>query len=98
VVPFGLISVPSTFSRLMECLLQTLTYKICLIYLDDILIYSRAFEEHLSNFRQVLDRLRHANLKLNSSKSNFACQKVTYHVISSVRISPDEDKISARKL
>lgn len=100
VVPFGLISVPSTFSRLIECVLQTLTYKICLIYLDDILIYSRAFEEHLSSFRQVLDRLRHANLKLNSSESNFACQKVTYlgHVISSARISPDEDKISARKL
>ena len=97
VVPFGLTSAPSTFSRLMEYVLRNLTYKICLIYLDDILIYSRTFDEHLTNLRQVFDRLRHANLKLKPSKCNFACQKVTYlgHVISSAGVSPDEDKISA---
>lgn len=78
----------------MEYVLRNLTYKICLIYLDDILIYSRTFEEHLTNLRQVFDRLRHANLKLKPSKCNFACQKVTYlgHVISSAGVSPDEDK------
>lgn len=94
VVPFGLTSAPSTFSRLMEYVLRNLTYKICLIYLDDILIYSRTFEEHLTNLRQVFDRLRHANLKLKPSKCNFACQKVTYlgHGISSAGVSPDEDK------
>lgn len=64
------------------------------------LFIQEPLEEHLCSFRQVLDLLRPANLKLNSSKSNFACQKVTYlgHVISSASLSPDEEKISARKL
>ena len=68
VVPFGLTNAPSTYQRLMECVLRNLTYKICLIYLDDILVYSKTFEEHLSHLRQVFDRLRHANLRLKPSK------------------------------
>ena len=97
VVPFGLTGAPSTFERLMECVLRNLTYKICLIYLDDILVYSKTFDDHLSHLRQVFDRLRHANLKLKPSKCKFACTKVTYlgHVVSPDGISPDEDKISA---
>ena len=96
VVPFGLTGAPSTFERLMECVLRNLTYKICLIYLDDILVYSKTFDDHLSHLRQVFDRLRHANLKLKPSKCKFACTKVTYlgHVVSPDGISPDEDKIS----
>ena len=77
--------------------MRNLTYKICLIYLDDILVYSRTFEEHLCHLRQVFDRLRHANLKLKPSKCKFACPQVKYlgHVVSPEGIAPDDDKISA---
>lgn len=99
VTPFGLANAPSTYQRLMECVLRNLTYKICLIYLDDILVYSRTFVEHLDHLRQVFDRLRHANLKLKPSKCNFACTKVNYlgHVVSPNGIAPDPEKISAVK-
>ena len=97
VLPFGLTGAPSTYQRLMECVLRNLTYKICLIYLDDILVYSKTFEDHLSHLRQVFDRLRHANLKLKPSKCKFACPKVKYlgHVVSPEGIAPDDDKIAA---
>ena len=78
VLPFGLTGAPSTYQRLMECVLRNLSYKICLIYLDDILVYSRTFEDHLCHLRQVFDRLRHANLKLKPSKCKFACPQVKY--------------------
>ena len=99
VTPFGLANAPSTYQRLMEYVLRNLTYKICLIYLDDILVYSRTFMEHLDHLRQVFDRLRHANLKLKPSKCNFVCTKVNYlgHVVSPKGIAPDPDKISAVK-
>lgn len=97
VLPFGLTGAPSTYQRLMECVLRNLTYKICLIYLDDILVYSRTFKDHLCHLRQVFDRLRHANLKLKPSKCKFACPQVKYlgHVVSPEGIAPDDDKISA---
>ena len=77
VLPFGLTGAPGTFARLMESVLRNLTYKICLTYLDDILVYSKTFEDHLFHFRQVFYRLRLANLKLKPSKCKFACPQVT---------------------
>ncbi|XP_044178256.1 uncharacterized protein LOC122960249 [Acropora millepora] len=98
VMPFGLTNAPSTYQRLMECVLRNLTYKICLIYLDDILVYSKTFSDHLLHLRQVFERLRAANLKLKPSKCRFACHRVHYlgHVVSAAGIAPDEDKIEAR--
>lgn len=99
VLPFGLTGAPGTFARLMESVLGSLTYKISLIYLDDILVYSKTFEDHLFHLRQVFDRLRLANLKLKPSKCKFACPQVTYlgHVVSPEGIAPDANKISAVK-
>lgn len=99
VTPFGLTSAPPTFMRLMECVLRNLTYKICLIYLDDILVYSRTFDDHLFHLRQVFDRLGQANLKLKPSKCHFACAKVQYlgHIVSGDGVAPDPEKISAVK-
>ena len=96
-MPSGLTNAPSTYQRLMECVLRNLTYKICLIYLDDILVYSKTFSDHLLHLRQVFQRLRAANLKPKSSKCSFACNRVHYlgHVVSAEGIAPDEDKIEA---
>ncbi|GFY22526.1 retrovirus-related Pol polyprotein from transposon 17.6 [Trichonephila clavipes] len=52
VMPFGLCNAPATFERLMETVLKGLTFEACLIYLDDVIIGGRTFEEHLQNIRK----------------------------------------------
>lgn len=71
VLPFGLCNLPSTFQRLMEHVLRGLNWKTCLIYIDDIIIYSQSFEEHLQHLEDVFLRLRQANVKLKPSKCFF---------------------------
>ncbi|GFU76940.1 retrovirus-related Pol polyprotein from transposon 297 [Trichonephila clavipes] len=84
VMPFGLCNAPATFERLMETVLKGLTFEACLIYLDDVIIGGRTFEEHLQNIRKVLSKLSDANLKLNPSKCKFFRKEVNYlgHIIS----------------
>ena len=62
--PFGLCSAPATFSRLMDRVLAGLHWETCLFYLDDIIVFSSTWEEHLARLREVFERLRHAKLKL----------------------------------
>ena len=64
VMPFGLTNAPAMFQRLMECILAGLSGEQCLIYLDDIIIFSSPFEDHLLRLTSVFDRLRSAGLKL----------------------------------
>ena len=71
VLPFGLTNSPATFSRLMEQVLRDLQWEICLIYIDDILVYARTYEELLNRTQQIFDRLREAQLKLKPSKCQF---------------------------
>ena len=66
VLPFGLINSPSVFEHLMERMLAHLNFLILLIYLDDIIVFSKTFEEHLIHLRKVFERLKEANLKLNA--------------------------------
>jgi hypothetical protein len=101
VMPFGLTNAPATFQRLMNLVLAGLNWKMCLVYIDDILIFSRTFEEHMVHIRAVFDRLRSANLKLKLTKCSFAEDSTTYlgHKISSAGVSPDPEKVTAvRKL
>ena len=67
-VPFGLCNAPATFSRLMDRVLAGLHWETCLFYLDDIIVFSSTWEEHLARLRQVFERLRRANLKLVADK------------------------------
>ncbi|KAL5018579.1 hypothetical protein ScPMuIL_004301, partial [Solemya velum] len=68
VLPFGLCNAPSSFERLMERVLSGLHWKICLIYIDDIIIYSQTFDQHMDRIQQVLDCLHEAGLKLKPQK------------------------------
>ena len=90
---------PTCFQRLMECVLRGLTWKIALIYLDDVLVYSRTFDADLEHLRLVFDRFREAGLKLKPSKCHFGQKKVKFlsHVISKDGVLPDPDKISPIK-
>ena len=78
VMPFGLTNAPATFQRLMECVLAALTDEQCLIYLDDIVVFSKTFQEHLRRLTNVFHALESAGLKLKASKCHFAKRKVNY--------------------
>ncbi len=64
VMPFGLCNAPQTFQRLMEGILAGLNWEECLVYLDDIIIYSSTFDEHVNRLEHVLERLKVSDLKI----------------------------------
>ena len=67
-MPMGLKSAPMTFQRVMELALQGLQWQSCLIYLDDVVIFSKTFDEHIERLSTVLDRIWTAGLKLKPEK------------------------------
>lgn len=71
IMPFGLCNAPATFQRFMNFILGKYSLEFCLVYLDDIIIFSRNFKNHLKNVTQVLEELYRAGLKLNYEKSIF---------------------------
>ena len=96
-MPFGMVNAPSTFERCMETILRGLHWKTCLIYLDDIIVFSETIEEHLSRLTEVLTRIRDAGLKLKTSKCHFFKREVVFlgHIISESGISTDPAKIES---
>ena len=76
-VPFGLCNAPATFSRLMDRVLAGLQWKMCLFYLDDIIVFSSTWEEHLARLREVFERLMQAKLKLGAEKCIFPPKRST---------------------
>lgn len=97
VMPFGLTNAPATFQRTMDVVLSGLKFNTCLVYLDDILIFSKTFDDHLLRLGKVLRRLSDANLTLNLAKSKFCLPQITYlgHVVGQDGLQPDPDKIAA---
>ena len=95
VMPFGLCNAPGTFQCLMEHVLRGLHWSTCLVYLDDIIIFSMAIEEHLTRLADVLTRLRQAGLKVKPSKCHLMKKSVHYsgHVVSSEGVETDPAKI-----
>jgi hypothetical protein len=78
VMPFGSMNASSTFQRLMDRVLRGLTWKQCLVYIDDVLIFSSTFEQHLKDIDEVLARFSYAGLKLKPNKCSFADEEVEY--------------------
>lgn len=97
VMPFGLCNAPATFERLMEKVLKGILSKKCLVYLDDIIIFGKTFNEMLENLKIVFLRLREANLKINPKKCVLFQRSVKYlgHVISAEGVTTDPEKIAA---
>ena len=91
-LPFGLCNAPATFSRLMDNVLSGLSWEICLYYLDDIIVFSKSWEEHLQRLRMVFLRLREANLRLGHKTCTLARTSVTFlgHLVSEegLRLDP----------
>ena len=70
-MPFGLTNAPATFQHLMETCLGEIHLKWCIIYLDDIIVFSKTPEEHIERLRGVFEKLAAASLRLKPSKCEF---------------------------
>ena len=95
VMPFGLTNSPATFQRLMERCMGDLHLSQCLVYLDDIIVFSQTFEDHLVRLGAVFERLKSFGLKLKPSKCQFLKDKVKYlgHVVSKSGVEVDPEKV-----
>ena len=96
-MPFGLKNAPSTFQRVMDNVLQDLQGKICLCYMDDIIIFSTSLQEHMQSLSKVFERLRRSNLKVQLDKSEFLHKEIGFlgHIVSNDGVKPNPDKIRA---
>ena len=94
-MPFGLCNAPPTFQRLMLNCLGELNLTYCLIYLDDVIIFSRTEEEHLERMRVVFDRFREHGLKLKPSKCEVFQTEINYlaHHISKEGVLPSKKNL-----
>lgn len=97
VMPFGLTNAPASFQYLMNDLFRDMIEEFALIYLDDILIYSKSLEEHRRHIRRVLHRLRENGLYANPKKSFFETQRIEFlgFVVTPDGVEMDTAKIDA---
>ena len=96
VMPFGLQGAPATFQRMMDQLLRGLE-AYAAAYLDDLVIFSQSWEEHLEQVQSILSRLREAGLTAKPSKCQFAMQECIYlgHIVGNGLVQPETSKIEA---
>ncbi|GBG63233.1 hypothetical protein CBR_g37319 [Chara braunii] len=96
-MPFGLTNAPATFQRAMNDIFRDILEQYILVYLDDILVYSRTLEEHLRHLHDVLDRLRRHGFYAKLSKCRLAQHKLDFlgHYVSDQGLHMDDAKITA---
>jgi hypothetical protein len=97
VIPFGLTNAPTTFMCLMNNIFSQYLDKFVLVFIDDILVYSKTKEEHKEHLRIVLKTLRKHKLYAKFDKCDFYQKKIQYlgHVISEEGIAVDPENIRA---
>lgn len=95
-MPFGLQEAPATFLRMVNKILNGMK-EFSSAYIDDIIVYSRTWEEHLAHVHRVLELLRHAGLTVKKKKCHFGMRKCLYleHIIGGGEVLPEEAKIGA---
>ena len=96
VMPFGLQGAPATFQRMMDRLITGMGC-FCAAYLDDLVVYSESWEEHLEHLSQVLGCLRKAGLTAKPSKCQFAMDQCVYlgHTVGNGVVQPELSKVEA---
>ncbi|GJQ86388.1 hypothetical protein Trydic_g8478 [Trypoxylus dichotomus] len=96
-MPFGLKNAPSTFQRVMDNVLREYLHKFCFVYMDDVVIFSKSLHQHLAHIRQIFQKLKEYNLKVQLDKSEFLRKEVGFlgHVITPDGIKPNPSKIHA---
>ena len=98
-MPFGLANAPATFQRFLDNVLRPVKTKFAMVYLDDVIVYSKTIKDHLNHLRSVFDLLRKAGLKIKPSKCIFLQTEVEYlgHIFTKEGIKPDPKKQKAVK-
>ena len=96
-LPFGMSGAPATFQRFIQRLFSEKLFEILLIYLDDLLVFSETFKEHLQHLDYVLTTIEKHGLKLKPSKCQLFRDKVPYlgHIISAEGVATDLEKVKA---
>lgn len=96
-MPFGLCNAPATFQRTMDTVLSGMKWQFCFPYLDDIIIFSRTFEEHVKHVQAVFQRLREHSLSISLKKCQFAVNEVKFlgHIVKEGTLRPNPDKVRA---
>ncbi|KAG1946509.1 thy-1 membrane glycoprotein [Pimephales promelas] len=97
VMPFGLCNAPATFERLMEQVLKDIPRTRCVVYLDDLLVHARDFDQAVHNLREVLTAIRSAGLRLNPAECNLLTRQTQFlgHVVSESGVATDPTKVAA---
>lgn len=96
-MPYGLKGSPATFSRLMQRVLGHIPPNRLVLYMDDICIVSKTFDEHLVNLQEVFDALQRHGLRIKAKKCALAMQEVTFlgHKVNNRGVQPAEQKVKA---
>lgn len=97
VVPFGLCNAPAKFQRMINKVLACQLWKVCLAYLDDIIVFSQTTDEHLRDLKNVLGALVSAGFRLQPKKCHIAADSIKYlgHIIDGRSATPDPNNIRA---
>lgn len=96
-LPFGLKNAPAIFQRMIDDVLKELIGKICYVYIDDIIIYSKTIEDHLKDVETIFSKLHEAGLKVNLEKTHFLNTSVEFlgFLVTSDGILPNPHKVRA---
>ena len=96
-LPFGLSGAPTTYQRVMNVVLSSVLGKHTLAYLDDVLVYSKTFEDHLVHLDETLTLLNNAGMKLNMEKCEIAKHKIRFlgFQVSAEGVVPDPEKVTS---
>jgi hypothetical protein len=97
VMPFGLTSAPATFQAAMNTLFADIIRKFVLVFVDDVLVYSKTLSDHVQHLKQVFRVLEQNQLFLKRNKCSFAQKSLEYlgHIISANGVATDPAKIEA---
>lgn len=95
-MPFGLMNAPATYQRMNDTVLEPFLRKTCVVYLDDVIVYSKTFEEHEVHVREVMAALKTSGQLLRPEKCDFFLQECDYlgHIVGSGGLRMNEDKHS----
>ena len=98
-MPFGLCNAPGTFQRTMNEIFADIINRWMMVYVDDVIIFTKTFQEHLDTIREVFNKLKKRGLFIKPSKCSFAqfSAKFLGHIVDAQGNHPDPDKVKAVK-